>query len=503
MNKIEYPLVTFLTGAAVLIIEILATRLVSPFFGNTIYTVSSILSVVLFALAIGYYLGGLLADRYPSAKLFYSIILFAALTVAIIPVLNSHVLPNLVDLLSLRTGPLVSSLIFLFLPSFLLGIISPFAIKLSFKDQNKIASASGLIFFWSTTGSIIGSLATGFYLIPNFELTDVIFAVAIILAFISLLGIYFHSRSPKTAISCLLLSAALLFCISLISNSSQGSALKVLHQSNGIYERIRVYDGIAYEKPARFIEQDHTPSGAIFLSNNASAYEYADYVKLSNIIPDLRNVLILGGGAYIIPNNLLPQISSNGQIDVVEIEPILHSLAKKYFGLSDDQRIKNHIADGRQFLKQSKLSYDLIFNDVYRSLYSMPAHFTTKEFFEEVKNKLKPDGLFISNIIGNLKESPHSFVYAEIKTIKEVFPNTIVFKVDDVTPESPQNLVSLSAASGTREELIAKVQKLKMFSREGDHLSERILKIEDKDRSYLPVFTDNYAPVDYFVAMNL
>ena len=149
--------IVFLTGASVLIVEIVAVRILSPYYGNTIYTVSSVISVILAALSLGYYVGGRLADRWPHPRIFFNIIFVSGLSVFIIQLLTTTLLPSQGHRLSLMIGPLVSALVLFFLPSFLLGLLSPFAIKLQQQKlpQRGIGRISGEVFFYSTLGSIL------------------------------------------------------------------------------------------------------------------------------------------------------------------------------------------------------------------------------------------------------------------------------------------------------------------------------------------------------------
>src|SRR3989344_7026318 len=182
-KKFSLPFVVFLTGACVLIIEIVATRILSPYYGNTMFTVSSVIGIVLAALSVGYYFGGKYADKYPREKVFYSIILISGLSVILLHLLTLFLLPSLGYGLSIVSGPIISAIILFFTPSLLLGTLSPFAIKLQkqYFPEKGIGSITGEIFFWSTLGSIFGSLLAGFVLIPQFGISQIILAVAIIL----------------------------------------------------------------------------------------------------------------------------------------------------------------------------------------------------------------------------------------------------------------------------------------------------------------------------------
>ncbi len=505
-KRTEYQLMVFLTGTAILILEILATRLFAPYFGNTIFSISSILSVVLLALAIGYFIGGILADRFPSAKIFYLIIMSGGVASYGIYIFDLVLLPKLSEQLSIITGPLVASCLMLFIPCLLLGLLCPFAIKLVSERYPRvgIGRISGEIFFWSTAGSIIGSLLTGFILVPNFPIDSIIITVAILLSLIGCLGLLCqkHKFSDMFKISLLIFFILSISAFPFIFEDKfkTPSGLKILHSSNGLYERIRVFDGEAYGRPARFMEQDRTNSGAIYLDDFKSAYEYADYFEIFRIFkPELNQALILGGGAYIIPQAILKYLTPSGVVDVAEIEPELLELGKKYFGVSNDSRLQNHLIDGRLFFKKNQKHYDLIFCDVYRSLYSMPSHFTTNEFFEEAKSKLANNGLLLTNIIGNLKKTKKSFTYSLIRTIKNVFPNTIFIVLNDTKSEEFQNIIAISTQS--------KIDASELIQRQWDylkekHFEEKIIKINNQELQRYQLLTDKFSPVDYLISMS-
>jgi predicted membrane-bound spermidine synthase len=119
------PVAVFLTGASVLILEVVAVRVLSPYYGNTIFTVSSVISVILLALSFGYYAGGKLADRHPTLPWFFAIILVSGLVLLLFYFLGTITLPILSSVLSISVGPLVSAALLFLLPAMLLGTLSP------------------------------------------------------------------------------------------------------------------------------------------------------------------------------------------------------------------------------------------------------------------------------------------------------------------------------------------------------------------------------------------
>jgi spermidine synthase len=498
VKRMELPAVVFFTGACVLVVEVVATRILSPFFGNTIFTVSSILGVVLAALSVGYYFGGRLADRYPSSNLFYGIILASGLSVIFIRVLAVFVLPLFGYKLSITTGPLISSALLFFLPALLLGTLSPFAIKLQtvhFPEKGT-GTIAGEIFFWSTLGSISGSLAAGFLLIPQFGIDRIIIGTGLLLAIIALIPLLTAGVWKSSRFLPLLLATLPLLVLGFIPIVN---AKNVVHSEDGIYEKITIFDGALNERAARFFQQDRSTSGVMYLDSDELAVDYTKYYALYQLTKQpLKNVLVIGGGAYSIPKAILSELH-DVNVDVSEIEPSLLEIGKKYFRLQENPRLKNYLEDGRRLLQRRKSQYDMIFSDVYFSLFSIPSHFTTEEFFTVAKNSLNKNGIFVANLIGGLSRESPSFLFSEINTFNKVFSNSYAFAVESNKKLTSQNIILLGINSD---------QKIDFESAEIKNSANPILqnlgkKQIDLDRFNLtqhPVLTDNFAPIEYLTS---
>jgi spermidine synthase len=502
LKKIILLLTVFITGACILIIEVVAVRVLSPYYGNTIFTYSSVITVILAALSVGYYFGGKLADKKPDLKLFYGIILIGGLTILFLQLMILFILPIINIYFSIINGPLISSIILFFIPSFLLGTLSPFAIKLLEKNlpQEGIGSISGKVFFWSTAGSIVGSLLAGFLLIPNFGINKIIISVGLILVVLGLIGLTGAKADKKIIFTMILLILSVSFFNLVLSFLSVNT--NVIYQSDGVYEKITILDGKYNGKPTRFLFQDRTYSGAIHLDSEEHAFEYSKYYVLYKIFkPDVKDILVIGGGAYTVPKIYYNEITE-AKIDVVEIEPSLFELAKKYFDVPDNPRLENHLTDGRRFLKDSTKKYDVIFVDAFHSLYSIPIHLTSKEFFELAKSKLKAGGIFIGNFIGDLQQRPRSFIYSEIKTFNSVFDNSYFFATRSPKQKLAQNIMFV----GYNSDQVINFKNLNLKEYDSDFITtlpEKLIDVSNIDFSIHPVFTDNYSPVEYFIAETL
>jgi spermidine synthase len=485
LKKIELPFVVFLTGACVLIIEVLATRILASYYGNTIFTMSSVISIVLAALSVGYYFGGKIADRYPSEKVFYSIILISGISVIFLYFSVLFLLPLIGYKLSIVSGPIISAVVLFFLPSLLLGTLSPFAIKLQQKyfPEKGMGSITGEIFFWSTLGSIFGSLFTGFVLIALFGINQIVLAVAVVLIILGSFPLIKRGSKKKSIFKLTLFSIIGILLVSILFATER----KV-----GVYSHDEEYMG----KAARFLQQDRNSSAAMFLDSDELVFDYTKYYVLYKIFkPDLKNALFIGGGAYSMPKALLKDLP-NVTVDVAEIEPSLYELAQQYFKFVKTDRLNNYVEDGRRFLHDSNKKYDMIFSDVYYSLISVPTHFTTQEFFQISKDKLSEDGIFVANIIGDLSPQASSLIMSEIKTFQSVFPNSYFFAVDGPDKTTVQNIIFVGYNSEKKIDFndykITRERDLIIQS-----LGKKIINLDKFDFSKYSLLTDDYAPVEY------
>ncbi len=497
LKKATIPFFVFITGACVLIVEILAIRILAPYFGNTIFSVSSVISVVLAALSLGYYVGGKVADRYPREELFYGIIAISGGCIIFLHILGIIFLSAFGYKLSIISGPIISSVALFFLQNFLLGMLSPFAIKLQAIRSEKmgIGSVSGGIFFWSTLGSIFGSLSAGFFLIPNFGINKIILSIGFILIILGLFSNLKINIWLKLFLIIILLIFTLFFTDTLYLKSG-------VYDRDGVYQKIIIYDEQYKAKPARFLLLDRNPSAAEFINSPELAYDYTKYYAVYQVFnPEVKQALMIGGGAYSVPKALLADLP-NVKIDVAEIEPSLFDLGKKYFRVPSDSRLNNFAEDGRRLLADSNKKYDLIFSDAYASLYSTPAHLTTQEFFQIAKNKLNNNGIFIANVIGNLSSKAPSIALSEIKTFKTIFTNSYFFAVNSPESSDLQNIIFIGYNSTSNinfENPKIKKNKNAIIS----SLAEKEINLSKFDFSLYPILTDDFAPIEYLTAKEL
>jgi spermidine synthase len=490
-----------LTGAAVLIIEITATRILTPFFGNSIFTFSSVISTILAALALGYYAGGRIADRRPSEALFFALIALSGFAVLLLQLLNVGLLPGIAYRLSMINGPLLVSLLLFLLPALLLGMLSPFAIKLLYQGGGSgVGNAAGLVFFWSTLGSIGGSLGAGFLLIPAFGVDRIVIGVGLGLVLLGTAGllVFFRARRALT-LSALLLG---LTCSQLLNGWNPEPGYSAVYRADGLYEKIVIRD-IPYQgRRARVLLQDRNINSGMYLDDGRMAFDYTRYFDLYRLfVGELKTALAIGGGAYSVPKAILRD-SPAARVDVAEIEPALFELAQRYFGLPGGERIGNHVVDGRRFLHDSEARYELIFLDVYRSFAAVPMQFTTREFFTLAAEKLAPGGVLISNYFGSLGADTRPQILSILKTMRAVFPQVYLIATVDPGSDELQNFIFIGHRQDRQEQRLdlKRARDIDFSYPQLRGVAELEIEFDAETVDAALLLTDNYAPVELYAA---
>jgi spermidine synthase len=415
-----------------------------------------------------------------------------------------HYLETISAHFSLVSGPLASALILFFLPAFLLGMLSPFAIKLltvHVPDEG-VGSISGKVFFWSTVGSILGSLLAAFVLIPRLGIDRIVVSVGMAITLLGLSALIILKTKKKFVIPAIVLATLL---SSLTVAQLFEKDLRALYKRDGVYEEVAIYITESMGFPqGKFLmlKQDLSPSGWMYLDSDEHVADYTKYYVLYKIFtPKAKDILAIGGGGYAVPKAYYKDIP-DAIIDVVEIEPSLFDLAKKYFRVPTSDRLRNHVADGRRFLKDSEKKYDVIFGDAYYSLACVPPHLTTKEFFELTKSQLKDDGIFIGNFYGDLTTRSNSLMHILMKTFNSVFDNSYYFATTSPAIRIFQNIIFVGYNSDQRIDF--KNLDLKKYNNALiSSLPRKLINVSEIDFSVYPLFTDNYSPTEYFTAAGL
>lgn len=415
-QKIFFYISVFFTGAVVLVTEILGTRILAPYFGSTIFVWSSLITVTMGALALAYYFGGKIIDRHPHPKVFFTIILMAGFFLTFIMKVDQWVLPYC-DGFGLRFGPLAASAILFSVPLLLLGMASPMIIRLISEDRQTAGSSAGRVFAIGTIGSIVGALASGFFLLPYFTLSTIFLLAGIVLIVIA--GIGFFTVKPAL-IGFLLIIITVFLPAYKYSNSN--TDFKIIHQEQSFYGNIKVVDRIS----TRCLNVDGASESCIDQNSGEGGFSYIQEMgRIVQARPQDENILMLGLGG----GGLVRYFAANQNIDIVEIDPRIVDVAKKYFGFAPSANKSIFTDDARHFLKAHDKKYNLVAMDVFASS-SVPTHLVTKDFFELLRERLSSNGLVVINLVG-IANPPDQYTSSFIKTLQSVFPSVTVTAEND------------------------------------------------------------------------
>ena len=483
-------LTVFVCGAVLLGLEIVGSRVLAPYFGSSIFVWGSLISTFLAGLAVGYYLGGFLADRRPHLLAMAVLILIAGVLMVILPVVHPPVNRTIASVdFGPRLNPLVATVCLFFLPSVCMGTVSPYAIKLAASSLATIGNTVGLMYAISTAGSIVGALLTAFYLIQMIGVRSILYSLGSTLVALALLLIIIYRASRgRLSKGAMAVGIVSIFCASLPALA----ALDILYEKDSLYHHIIVTD----DDGMRTMRFDRLRQSAMDLNDpDRMVFHYTQYLHLAMAFHDNpQRVLFIGLGGGSAPRRFHRDYPSL-LIDVAELDPEVVSVAKRYFMFQESDRMQVQAVDGRIFMQKTPHRYDAIFLDAYYAD-AIPFHLATREFLQEIKAKLTPTGIVVSNIIGSVRGADSKLFRSILKTLQTEFPQTYVFPVDEVS-----NIIVIATQG---KERLSKQEVMRRSRRLEDERKVRF-PLERFARTYVldripqddvPVLTDDYAPVD-------
>ncbi|MDD5580858.1 MAG: fused MFS/spermidine synthase [Methylobacter sp.] len=418
-------LIVFSTGASVMVIELLGTRLIAPFYGASLYVWSSLISVTMIALAIGYFIGGRWADQAQRTGLSL-IIALAALFTLLIPWVTRPVLLA-TDPLGLRGGAFVSALV-LFFPSLtLLGMVGPFAIKLATTQLEGVGTSSGSTYAVSTLGSVVGTILLGFFLFPWVGSRQILVSLGLALFVLAFaVAVYEQKRFGKTiaVLPFTLLAIAGLCVLPKIVGAGHRDfegRFSILSESESLYGYVRVIEEKG--RDLRFLTADASMIGAANISNGVNKLTYQDIVALIPAIkPSIKKALLIGQGA----GHMAMTLSDRYGIvtDTLEIDPSVAQAATTYFGFKPNEQAI--VGDARYEIRHLTGLYDLIVHDCFTGG-SEPAHLLTVETLQQLQSLLAPEGILALNFVAFGQGEGQQALASVSKTVAQVFSNQSLF----------------------------------------------------------------------------
>ncbi|MEO6333629.1 MAG: fused MFS/spermidine synthase [Pyrinomonadaceae bacterium] len=492
LQEYVLELTVFVCGAVVMIYEIIGSRIVSPFIGTSTYVWTSLIGTILASLSLGYWMGGRLADKRPDVKILALVVFFAGGAISVTILIKDVILTMVASTPAGLEIKSVLAAVLLFAPgSIALGVVAPYAIRLKMRSVSDAGKTVGRLYALSTIGSIVGTFAAGFLLIPFVGSNRTLYLLAAVLIGLSLALAPFAFTRTSFAI-------LIVFVLGIT-----GSELAIyyqlhaneLHDVDTEYSRVQIFRATDAKTGRRIQAMATDPyfvQSVIYLDGDDLFAKYNHYYHLvRQLRPDFKDSLMIGGAGYTFPQNYL-RTYPNASLDVVEIDPRITAIAREYFHLKDDPRLKIIHQDGRVFLNSAPTgTYNAVFMDAFGSLFSVPYQLTTLEAVQNISRVLDENGVVIFNLGAAIRGGSNRFLQAELATYKVVFPSVHLFKVNgDYTDEQSQNLMivackteCLDVPSESRDDEIV------------DLLSHRYSLNFPLE---MPILTDDLAPVEYY-----
>jgi spermidine synthase len=429
----------FVSGMTSLAAEFGASRLLGNIFGTSNLVWAAIIGLILIYLTIGYFLGGKWADKSPYPQTMYKILAWGAFTLGIVPYISNPVLraaANAFDALQVGTlmfqvgvlaGAFVGVLVLFTVPITLLGMISPFAIRICMDDKSHAGNVAGTIYGISTIGSFLGTFLPTLLLIPTIGTTRTFLVFSLALLFVALAGLR-SSAGAKKMLPYLLMVLALAL-LALFGKSGIKYTAGQIYETESAYNYIQVLDfgGTRYLRlnEGQGVHSEYNPTTLDYRGPwqqfLVGPFFYPDREPAS-----VTRVGIVGLAAGTTARQAAA-VFPNVTIDGWEIDPKIVEAGRKYFGMNLPN-LNVYVQDGRWGLEQSREKYDLIIVDAYRPPY-IPPHLTTQEFFQIAANHLKPDGTLAINV--GRAPNDRRLIDGLATTIRTIFPSVYVMDIPD------------------------------------------------------------------------
>jgi spermidine synthase len=480
-----------ITGAAIMIVEILGAKMLAPFVGTSHFVWTAQIAVTLVALAAGYYLGGRLVGRTAKLGRLYAAIAIAAACLALTVAVRETVVYAFLSL-PLPVGSLLSSTFLFFIPLCLLAVTGPFVVRVMTNAVSEVGRNVGRLTAISTVGSFLGTVAIGYFLIPLMPNSVTMYGTAAVLAALALLYFILWSRKPVPVAAAIAIVAAGLGggATGLASERFTSSNIEEIFRANSNFGLLQVVQ--TKDRPYRYFLNDYLIQNTYDASGgrSISMFTYMLEGLARAYAPRLDRVLCIGMGMGIVPRELA---RGGASVDVVEINPDVEKVAERFFDL-DPAAFHLYVQDGRYFLNRSKDTYDAVVMDAFLGD-SSPTHLMSREAFMEVRRVLSPNGVLVMNTFADFTP-PNDFMAASLyRTLASVFPSVKVHTAQGgntlfvASPRSDLSILHAPSFDDVHPDALVEVREA--FS----HLVEPVA-------GHGIVLTDDYNPVEFYDAAN-
>ena len=498
MKKIFLYITVFISGMTALAVEMTASRLLGNVYGTSNLVWASIIGLILIYLTLGYWLGGKLADKHPHYKYFYKILMWASLGVGLVPMVARIFLRLTGNLLTgfnipLLIGAFITVLVLFVFPITLLGMASPFALKLALKDTGVAGRVGGLISAISTLGSFIGTFLPVLILVPLIGTYRTFLFFSSLLMLIATIG-YLIYVDLKSWLRFSWMPLILIVLWIFGSTGTDKVADEMIYETESSYNYIQVLEQNNYRFLAlnggMGIHSMYHPTQLYYYGPWSQVLVAPFFNEASHPLDSIERIAIVGLAAGTTARQA-ETVFDDILIDGFEIDPAIVEVGKDYFGMDLDN-LNVIVQDGRVGLRNSAGNYDIISLDAYRPPY-IPWHLATVEFFSIVENQLSEDGVVVINI--GRSPSNRELLNDLSTTIHTIFPTIFVMDV----PGSLNSILFATKQAGSWENFVLNYD---IISNQDVHpLLREAMRVTIENRQEMPpvtrIYTDDLSPIEW------
>lgn len=463
-----YKWIALATGFAMMAFELVAARLLAPTIGSSTFIWTNVIGVIMGALAIGYWWGGKLADKRKRELDIARLCLIIAGLVTIVLILHAPIIGIARDLSSdARWQGLLAALLLFAPTSVVIGMISPYLAKLAVKSTKDTGKTIAGLSTFNAIGSIAGTFVTGFFLF------GLIGSRATLVVVICIMLVAGWLIQPRTRLwRRVIISIVLLLLVTLAVTPVEAITISI----DTAISNYRVSKGTLGGRPVTYLHAG--PSGIQSASYDTGEKDLVFWYtsEIAGVIETrepLDRILIIGGGAFSLPEYLGRKYPT-AEVDVIEIDPELESIARQYFRFEKPSNVAVYAEDARSFINRiDDTRYDVIVVDAFSDT-DIPWQFVTREFGDRATHLLTDHGIVIANIISATAPGCAKVFNAQIATYGQHLPRVYV----KIKSPDDQKMTNFSV----------------VFAHGSTALPDDYKAI---DATSLRPYSDNYAPIEH------
>jgi spermidine synthase len=488
-------LTAFTTGAVVMALEILGSRLLAPVFGNSLFVWGALIGVILAAMSTGYAFGGWISDRRPGGQVLAGLLLVSGAWTFLIAWIGQAILFKVAGAIEdPRWGPCLAAAVLLGPPAFGLSGVLPAMLRLAVSDLAHLGRHTGRMIALSTVGSLAGTWGTAFFFLSWIGSHALVAWLGMIQTG---LGVWWLLKGGGVKPLTVFVSMALLAGLGTGAWFPVQMLKAPVYQEDSPYQQVRIRDDDLF----RYLVLDRTFHAVMWKAEPDTLLLPYSQLMVSSLalVPEPKRALILGhgGGSFA---KWLARYWPDLEVDVVEFDPVVVRMAEEYFSYRAPPQHHVYVRDARAFLNQTEATYDLIWADAF-ARHLVPFHLTTEEFFFELRRHLSPTGVVVVNLASSGTSGDLSRAQAIVETMKRAFSVIETFAVKGPWPSSSKAENLLFFAGGPIDEHGAPVFPEKVAALvEQQRLPSEALALLSTRREQPwergTVLTDDYAPYD-------